>query len=72
MRLLVCSELLKEVGKVTFFVVIFSAFLGLLDRISPPGISQIRKISQLAVCDILYYMSPLYGLEVISFMRNGY
>ena len=38
--------------------------LGLLDRISPAGISQIRRISQLAVCDILYYMSPLYGSEV--------
>jgi phospholipase DDHD1 len=39
---------------------------GLLDKISPPGISQIRRISQLAVCDILYYMSPLYGSEIVN------
>ncbi|XP_062519329.1 uncharacterized protein LOC134194412 [Corticium candelabrum] len=61
-------------GRVEFLPVEWRTSLtldgGLLDRISPPGISQIRKISQLAVCDILYYMSPLYGLEVVNNALN--
>lgn len=52
--------------KVLGFDDVFVVVVGLLERITPPGISQIRRISQLAICDILYYMSPLYGSEVRS------
>lgn len=51
-------------------IFIFFSLKDAIDRITPPGIQKIRKISNLAVMDVLYYTSPVFGAEVSFFDSN--
>ncbi|XP_065835073.1 phospholipase DDHD1-like isoform X2 [Oscarella lobularis] len=57
-------------GRVEFLPIEWRTLLrlddGAIDRITPPGIQKIRKISNLAVMDVLYYTSPVFGAEIMN------